>query len=83
MTDRVQTGGLQVAKTLYNFINEQAIPGSGITSDAFWAGLDTLVHELAPKNIALLQKRDVLQAKIDAWHQANKGKFDFTVYKTF
>lgn len=83
MTDRVQTGGLQVAKTLYNFINEQAIPGSGITSDAFWAGLDTLVHDLAPKNKALLQKRDALQAKIDAWHQANKGTFDFTAYKAF
>ena len=83
MTDRVQTGGLQVAKTLYNFINEQAIPGSGITSDAFWSGLDTLVHELAPKNIALLQKRDELQAKIDAWHLANKGSFDFTAYKAF
>lgn len=83
MTDRVQIGGLQVAKTLYNFINEQAIPGSGITSDAFWAGLDTLVHDLAPKNKALLQKRDALQAKIDAWHQANKGTFDFTAYKAF
>lgn len=83
MTDRVQIGGLQVAKTLYTFINEQAIPGSGITSDAFWAGLDTLVHELAPKNRALLQKRDDLQAKIDAWHKANKGSFDLTTYKQF
>ena len=83
MTDRVQIGGLQVAKTLYTFVNEQAIPGSGITSDAFWAGLDTLVHELAPKNRALLQKRDELQAKIDAWHKANKGSFDFAAYKNF
>ncbi|SFX69495.1 malate synthase G [Marinospirillum alkaliphilum] len=83
MTDRVQIGGLQVAKTLYTFVNEQAIPGSGITSDAFWAGLDTLVHELAPKNRALLQKRDDLQAKIDAWHKTNKGSFDLAAYKQF
>ena len=83
MTDRVQAGGLQVARTLYNFINEQAILSSGITSDAFWAGLDALVHELAPKNSALLQKRDALQAKIDAWHKANKGEINLTAYKAF
>ncbi|SFC47810.1 malate synthase [Marinospirillum celere] len=83
MTDRVQAGDLQVAKELYDFINTQAIPGSGVTSEAFWAGLDKLVHELAPRNRELLQKRDELQKKIDTWHQENQGQFDFAAYKNF
>ncbi|WP_114418010.1 malate synthase G [Marinospirillum perlucidum] len=81
MTDRVQAGDLQVAKELYDFVNEKAIPGSGVTSEAFWSGLDKLVHELAPKNRELLQKRDDLQSKIDTWHKQNK--FDFAAYKDF
>jgi malate synthase len=83
MTDRIQTGGLQVAKELYDFVNEKAIPGSGVTSEAFWSGLDQLVHELAPRNRELLQKRDDLQKQIDTWHQENKGQFDFSAYKDF
>ncbi|MDR9468264.1 malate synthase G [Marinospirillum sp.] len=83
MTDRVQTGGLQVAKELYDFVNEKAIPGSEVTSEAFWSGLDQLVHELAPRNRELLQKREDLQKQIDTWHQDNKGQFDFAAYKNF
>lgn len=49
MTERVQVGSLQVAKVLHDFINQQAIPGSGVDAEAFWAGFDTLVNDLAPK----------------------------------
>lgn len=82
MTERIQAGGLQVAKELYDFINNKAIPGTGIDQSAFWAGFDELVHDLAPKNKALLEKRDALQAKIDAYHRENP-KLDFANYKAF
>ncbi|MEO4047077.1 malate synthase G [Pseudomonas sp. CAU 1711] len=84
MTERVQVGGLQVAKALYDFINNEAIPGTGIAADQFWAGAEAVINELAPKNRALLAKRDELQAKIDAWHQARKGQaHDAAAYKAF
>ena len=65
MTERIRVGGLQVAKVLFDFINNEAIPGSGVTADAFWAGADAVFRDLAPKNRALLDKRDELQAQID------------------
>ena len=74
MTERVQVGGLQVAKVLYDFVNNEAIPGTGINAEAFWAGADSVIHDLAPKNRALLAKRDDLQEQIDAWHQALAGQ---------
>ncbi|MFV1871868.1 MAG: malate synthase G [Oleiphilus sp.] len=82
MTERIQAGGLQVAKELYDFINDVAIPGTGVDQSAFWAGFDALVHDLAPKNKALLEKRDDIQAKIDAYHRENP-KMDFASYKAF
>ncbi|MFG0382256.1 malate synthase G [Pseudomonas sp. zbq_18] len=84
MTERVQVGGLQVAKALYDFINNEAIPGTGIAADTFWAGAEAVINDLAPKNRALLAKRDELQAQIDAWHQARKGQaHDAAAYKAF
>jgi malate synthase len=83
MTSRVEAYGLQVASELYEFVNENAIPGSGVDKDVFWQKLSEIVHELAPKNKALLDKRDALQAKIDGWHQANKGVPDMDAYKSF
>ncbi|WP_120994255.1 malate synthase G [Stutzerimonas urumqiensis] len=84
MTERVQVGGLQVAKVLYDFVTQQAIPGTGLDADAFWAGAARLIHDLAPKNRALLAKRDELQAKIDGWHQARAGQpHDAAAYKAF
>ena len=82
MTERIQAGGLQVAKELYDFINDKAIPGTGVDQTAFWAGFDELVHDLAPKNKALLEKRDDIQAKVDAYHRENP-KLDFASYKSF
>ena len=84
MTERVQVGGLQVAKVLHDFINQQAIPGTGVDATAFWAGFEALINDLAPKNKALLAKRDDFQAQIDAWHHAHKGQHhDASAYKTF
>ncbi|MBK8973866.1 MAG: malate synthase G [Hahellaceae bacterium] len=83
MTERVQVGGLQVAKVLYDFVNDKAIPGSQVSAERFWQELDKAVHELGPRNKALLAKRDDIQAKVDAWHQANPGKIDLAAYKAF
>ena len=84
MTEYVQKGGLQIASELYEFINTKAIPGTGVESDAFWSSVDTIANELAPKNKALLAKRDDLQAKIDAYHTERKGQAHNPVeYKAF
>ncbi|MDA8483958.1 malate synthase G [Pseudomonas resinovorans] len=84
MTERVQVGGLQVARVLFDFVNNEAIPGTGIAAEKFWAGVEAVINDLAPKNKALLAKRDELQAKIDAWHQARAGQaHDAVAYKAF
>ncbi|WNJ85072.1 malate synthase G [Pseudomonas canadensis] len=84
MTEHVQVGGLQVAKVLFDFVNNEAIPGTGITADQFWAGADKVIHDLAPKNKALLAKRDDFQARIDTWHQTHAGQaYDPVAYKAF
>ena len=84
MTEHVQVGGLQVAKVLFDFVNNEAIPGTGLTADKFWAGADKVIHDLAPKNKTLLAKRDDFQARIDGWHQARAGHaHDAVAYKAF
>ncbi|PUB46672.1 malate synthase G [Pseudomonas sp. GV047] len=84
MTEHVQVGGLQVAKVLFDFVNNEAIPGTGITADQFWAGADKVIHDLAPKNKALLAKRDDFQERIDTWHQTHAGQaHDPVAYKAF
>ncbi|MEK4630357.1 malate synthase G [Solibacillus sp. FSL R7-0682] len=83
MTTYIQIGNLQVASILYDFINEQVLPGSEVEKDSFWGGLDQLIHNLAPKNKALLARRDELQNAIHHWHKEHKNNFDFTTYKAF
>ena len=84
MTEHVQVGGLQVAKVLFDFVNDEAIPGTGLGTEQFWAGAEKIINDLAPKNKALLAKRDDLQARIDAWHQARQGQaHDAAAYKAF
>ncbi len=84
MTEHVQVGGLQVAKVLFDFVNNEAIPGTGLNAEQFWAGAEKIINDLAPKNKALLAKRDDLQAKIDGWHQARQGQaHDAPAYKAF
>jgi malate synthase len=72
-----------VAKELYDFINKEALEGSGLSSVTFWSDLERLIHELAPKNKALLAKRDKFQNQINDWHKEHKESFHFEKYKTF
>ena len=82
-THRTEVNGLQVATILYDFINDQVLPGTGVDADTYWKGFADVVAELGPKNRALLAERDDLQAKIDEYHRANPGKPDFDAYKSF
>ncbi|ESX94863.1 malate synthase G [Mesorhizobium sp. LNJC403B00] len=82
MTDRVEIAGLRIARELHDFVGE-ALPGTGIAADAFWNGFSSIVHDLAPKNRALLAKRDAMQEQIDAWYRANGAAIDMEAYKTF
>lgn len=84
MTERVTAGGLQVAATLYQFIEEKALPGTGLSANAFWEGFGRLVEDLAPQNRSLLEKRERLQAQIDEWCKVHKGQsLDMAEYKAF
>ncbi|WP_271272696.1 malate synthase G [Aliamphritea hakodatensis] len=84
MTQRVKVGDLDVAKVLYDFINERALPGAQVSQEQFWSKLDAIVHDLAPRNRELLAKRETIQAQIDEWHKANRDNgFDFPAYKSF
>jgi malate synthase len=69
MTDRVSVGNLRVAQVLHDFVNNEALPGTGIDPDSFWAGVDKVVTDLQPKNQELLAHRDHLQAQIDKYHR--------------
>ncbi len=84
MTQMNPRGGLQVAANLDQFVETEALPGTGIDSAEFWSGFDALVHELAPKNRALLAERDRLQTELDNWHRANPGPVrDLRAYRAF
>lgn len=69
MTDRVSVGNLRVARVLYDFVNNEALPGTDIDPDSFWAGVDKVVADLTPQNQDLLNRRNELQAQIDKWHR--------------
>ncbi len=84
MTERIDKYGLAVSRVLHDMLESEALPGSGVASDAFWKGLSDLVHDLAPKNRALLARREELQEKIDQWHLERKGKaIDSAEYQAF
>ena len=84
MTERVQLGGIQVAKNLYDFVTNEAIPGTGLDADKFWAEFDKIVNDLAPRNRELLAKRGAIQEKMNSWNSDHKGqKLDMAVYKSF
>jgi malate synthase len=83
MQQRVEIGNLQIAKSLYDLVDNEIAPGTGIAPEAFWTALDGIVMDLAPKNRALLDKRDALQRKIDDWHRQNRGNLDIGAQKAF
>ena len=84
MTDRVVVGDLRVAKVLYDFITDEALPGTDIDPDTFWSGVDKVVADLTPQNQELLARRDDLQAQIDKWHRHHVLEpHDPEAYKSF
>jgi malate synthase len=83
MTDRIDLAGLKVARQLGDFVSKDVLPGTGVDEEAFWQAFSAIVQDLAPKNRALLGKRDDLQEKIDAWHRTNGAPSDMGVYKAF
>jgi malate synthase len=83
MNSRIDCNGLSVARELYDLVNEEIIPGSGVDPDDFWTGFAGIVADLGPKNRALLQKRSQIQAQINEWHHEHPGPIDFPAYKQF
>ena len=84
MADFVEIGGLKVNKELYHLVRDEIVPGTGVNADRFWKSFGEIVRDLAPKNRALLEKRDKLQKQIDQYHLARKGQpFNREEYKTF
>ena len=84
MTSMTDRAGLQVAQALASFIEERALPNTGIDADAFWRGVAAIFAQFAPENAALLAKRDSIQAQIDAWHQERAGQpIDAAAYQGF
>jgi malate synthase len=84
MTDRVTVGNLRVAKVLHDFVTNEALSGTGLDPESFWAGVDKVVTDLAPKNQELLARRNDLQAQIDKWHRQRViGPFDPAEYQAF
>ena len=71
---RTSISGLSVATVLYDFVNQEALPGTGLEQEAFWAGFAKLLKHFATTNAVLLGKRDEIQKKLDGWYRAQKGK---------
>jgi malate synthase len=84
MTERVSVGGLQVAKSLYEFLMQRALPGTDVDPGSFWDGFETIVTDLSPLNRALLERRDSLQEQLDDWCREHRGQpIDMVAYKAF
>ena len=82
--ERVNAAGLEVARELYDFVGQEALPGTGVDADAFWSGFAAMLRDMAPRNAELLARRDELQGQIDGWHLDHKGKpFDAGQYEAF
>jgi len=81
MTQRVTIGGLQVAQRLFDFINQQALPQTGLNQAQFWTSFEQIINDFSPRNRTLLAKREDIQASIDHWHQHND--YEFANYKAF
>lgn len=80
---RIEKNGLQIEPVLYDFLVKEALPGSGVDADTFFAGFSEIVHDLAPKNRDLLAKRDRMQVAIDDWYRKNGAPVDLAIYEAF
>lgn len=84
MSDYVVINGLSIDRQLVQFVEQEALPGTDLTSPEFWQGVAAIMRDLAPLNRLLLDKRDRLQREIDGWHRAGAGKtFDAAAYRGF
>ena len=80
----VERAGLTVAEELARFIEDEALPGTGVTAEAFWSGLAGIVDRIGPRVAEALDRRADLQEQIDEWHRARKGEpIDMEAYKAF
>ncbi|MDP5063904.1 MAG: malate synthase G [Haliea sp.] len=84
MSERITEGGLIIAAELHRLLEQDIAPGTGVTAQQFWQGLDAIVRDFAPRNRSLLATRNAMQQEIDTWHQANPGDdYDRSTYKAF
>ncbi len=84
MDGMIEKSGLMVAAELARFIDGDVLPGTGIAAGAFWQGMAAIFARFAPRNAALLEKRDAMQAQIDDWHGEHAGRpFDAAAYRAF
>ncbi|HXV29351.1 MAG TPA: malate synthase G, partial [Sinorhizobium sp.] len=79
--DRVEKYDLKIDAGLHRFLVEEAMPGTGVDPERFFSALSALIHDLTPKNRALLDKRDQLQAKLDAWYREHGALLDIGTYE--
>ncbi|MGB3386356.1 MAG: malate synthase G, partial [Pseudaminobacter sp.] len=82
MNRRVHVSDLKISRLLHDFVGE-AVSGTGLEAEAFWRGFSALVHELAPRNRALLARREELQERLDGWYRDNGAPADMEAYKGF
>lgn len=80
---RIEKHGLQIEQVLYDLLIKEALPGSGVDAEAFFAGFSKIVHDLAPRNRELLAKRDRMQAALDDWYRKNGAPVDLAAYEAF
>ena len=83
MVERIQHSGLHIATPIYELVNDQICPGTGIEPDQFWPAFAEIIHHFAPINRDLLEKREILQGQIDSWHHQHRDNFNFADYKAF
>jgi len=83
MTNYVKVGDLQVSQLLYEFVNSEALPNTGLNQKKFWEDFSKLIHELSPENKQVVEERESLQKKINKWHRKHQNSFDFEKYKAY
>ncbi len=83
MSNRVSIGNLEIARELHDLVAGEIAPGTGVEPPDFWQAFETIIADLAPKNRALLDRRDEIQARLDAWHREHRDHFDLATYKNF